>query len=66
MNGARRDSLEVLVLSSLAILITLSLFLSMVPLGPRLVGFGCVGSHGPLYAEEEDHFPKCEAIERNR
>lgn len=34
--------------------------LSMVP---RLVGYGCKGSSGPLYANEEDHFPKCLVIE---
>jgi hypothetical protein len=31
----------------------------------RLVGYGCVGASGPLYADEEDHFPLCEAIEIN-
>lgn len=30
---------------------------------PRLVGYGCEGSHGPLYAYEEDEFPPCERIE---
>lgn len=30
---------------------------------PRLVGYGCKGSSGPLYANEEDHFPKCKVIE---
>ncbi len=30
---------------------------------PRLVGFGCEGASGPLFAAEEDHFPKCVAIE---
>lgn len=30
---------------------------------PRLVGVGCVGASGPLYAFEEDHFPKCQSIE---
>lgn len=33
---------------------------------PRLVGTNCLGSNGPLYANEEDHFPTtCEKIERN-
>lgn len=31
---------------------------------PRLVGYECEGASGPLYAEEEDHFPKCAKIER--
>lgn len=30
---------------------------------PRLVGYGCEGASGPLYAAEEDHFPQCAAIE---
>lgn len=31
---------------------------------PRLVGYGCKGSSGPLYANEEDHFPMpCDRIE---
>lgn len=30
-----------------------------------LVGYGCEGATGPLYADEEDEFPRCEAIERN-
>lgn len=34
-----------------------------VPPIPRLVGYGCEGAGGPLYANEEDHFPKCEVIE---
>lgn len=32
---------------------------------PRLVGYGCIGTTGPIYAEEEDHFPSCIKIERN-
>lgn len=33
---------------------------------PRLVGYGCEGSKGPLFANEEDHFPHpCDAIEGN-
>jgi len=30
---------------------------------PRLVGYGCKGSKGPLFANEEDHFPRCDNIE---
>ncbi len=29
---------------------------------PRLVGYGCIGAHGPLYANEEDDFPTCDVI----
>lgn len=32
---------------------------------PRLVAYGCEGAKAPLYAEEEDHFPLCQQIERN-
>lgn len=34
------------------------------PTYPRLVGYGCKGANGPIYAFEEDHFPTCEVIER--
>ena len=30
---------------------------------PRLVGYGCRGASGPLYANEEEHFPNCLVIE---
>lgn len=29
---------------------------------PRLVGHGCKGANGPIYAFEEDHLPKCREI----
>ncbi len=33
------------------------------PTYPRLVGIGCEGTIGaPIYAFEEDHFPKCREI----
>lgn len=32
--------------------------------GPRLVGYGCYGTGGPIYAYEEDAFPACDNIER--
>lgn len=31
---------------------------------PRLVGYECEGAQGPLYADEEDDFPRCKEIER--
>lgn len=30
---------------------------------PSLVGYGCEGASGPIYANEEDHFPVCKSIE---
>ena len=31
---------------------------------PRLVGYDCEGTSGPIYADEEDHFPvRCKSIE---
>jgi hypothetical protein len=37
------------------------------PVYPRLVGYGCNGASGPLYANEEDEFPApCYAIEENK
>lgn len=32
------------------------------PKYPRLVGHGCSGADGPIYAFEEDHFPACREI----
>ncbi len=32
------------------------------PKYPRLVGHGCKGAGGPIYAFEEDHLPKCREI----
>ena len=32
------------------------------PKVPRLVGLGCSGAKGPIYAFEEDNFPTCEEI----
>lgn len=32
---------------------------------PRLVGYGCEGASGPLYADEEDIFPRCKDIHAN-
>ncbi len=31
---------------------------------PRLIGFGCDGSHIPQLARYESDFPQCERIER--
>lgn len=33
---------------------------------PRLVGHGCQGAGGPLYAYEEDEFPPCDRIEASQ
>lgn len=32
---------------------------------PRLIGYACKGASGPLYAQQEDHFPLCGRIEEN-
>jgi hypothetical protein len=29
---------------------------------PRLIGYGCEGAVGPLFAAEEGHFPVCKEI----
>ncbi len=31
---------------------------------PRLIGIGCAGASGPIYANEESDFPICNKIER--
>ena len=37
------------------------------PTPPRLVGYGCEGTLGyAIYANEEDHFPKCLVIKENK
>lgn len=33
---------------------------------PRLIGYGCEPDGRTMTAEEEDHFPRCERIERFR
>lgn len=37
--------------------------LLVVPDCPRLVGHGCEGANGPIYADEESDFPNCITIE---
>lgn len=32
------------------------------PKYPRLVGHGCKGAAGPIYAFEEDHLPRCREV----
>lgn len=32
---------------------------------PKLRGYGCENSHGVIYADEEDYFPRCKAIVEN-
>lgn len=29
---------------------------------PGLIGFGCTGTNGPIYAHEESDFPQCDEI----
>ena len=35
-------------------------------IGPHVVGYGCEGAGGPLWASEEDHLPgpHCDRVER--
>lgn len=33
---------------------------------PRLVGYGCSGTTGVIFANEEDDFPNCTRIEKYR
>lgn len=44
----------------------LALFIAATGPKPKeiLVGYGCEGASGPLYAKSEDHFPSCKNIER--
>ena len=52
-----------IVVIALIMLGAIALALGSVSPTPRLVGFGCAGAGGPLYAEEEDDFPFCTRIE---
>lgn len=57
--------------AGLIVCVVLSLILGVTSLviaktlKPRLVGIGCSGANGPLYANEEDDFPRCSRIEAN-
>lgn len=46
-------------------LFTLAIITSQHPTAPRLVGYGCDGTSGPIYADQEDYFPLCDNIEEN-
>jgi hypothetical protein len=37
---------------------------TMAPEGPGLVGVGCTGASGPIYAFEESDLPECVSITR--
>lgn len=54
----------VLILCSIMLLFAVYILRDDARVHPRLVGFGCEGSSGPLYAMEEDHFPPCTVIHR--
>lgn len=51
---------------ALAAIIGAALALQLAPerTGPRLVGYGCIGAGGPLYADAESDFPQCAEIVR--
>lgn len=53
------------ILASLAFIAGLHLGTYAAP-SPRLVGIGCIGAHGPIYADSESDFPQCLAIEPNQ
>lgn len=55
---------------ALALVAALAVFLAGLEVGaaigqPHLVGTGCIGANGPIYAESESDFPQCITIERN-
>lgn len=60
MTATRLAALISLVLAGATLLAIMAM-----PHAPRLVGYGCIGASGPIYADEEDHLPPCAAIERN-
>ncbi len=37
--------------------------IALVQPNPALVGYGCEGANGLIYAQEESDFPMCERIE---
>lgn len=49
-------------LALVAVFVALALAWSFVPPRPALIGEGCDGAAGPLYAFEESDFPPCVAI----
>lgn len=58
------SKIDISVVVSVFAFLTLSLFIALTPPTPRLIGYGCEGASGPIYAMEEDQFPLCRAIER--
>ena len=46
------------------IALALALLASACAHAPALVGHGCTGTTGPIYAHEESDFPQCATIER--
>lgn len=64
---AREVWLAVLLAAAMAALLLAIIAIFATPEPPlyRLVGYGCDGVSGPLYAQEEDAFPRCDSIEEN-
>lgn len=52
-------------LVAIVAILAIALHLLTVEQKPALAGYGCNGANGTLYAEQEDHFPICDRIERN-
>ncbi len=52
-------------LAAIVAIVAIALHLLTIEQKPLLAGYGCNGASGPLYADQEDHFPICDRIERN-
>jgi hypothetical protein len=57
-----RDIIQI-VLAGLLFLLGLLIGAHLSRTEVRLVGYGCLGARGPIYAAEEDHMPQCLTIE---
>ena len=56
----RRYNIPLLV----AIVLSVAAMVLAPPAKSLLVGYGCDGTNGPIYAKEESDFPKCHEISR--
>lgn len=61
-----RGSIQIVtaVLLGLLLIVNIGLVAARSIALPRLTGYGCEGSIGVLYANEEGHFPRCDLIVR--
>lgn len=51
------EFIQGLLVGAMIVVVLFGLILINMPSPPRLMGVGCAGSSGTLYANEEDHFP---------